>query len=398
MYCIDQTSDEPIMLINSHIGFDADTTDKDGNIILGDGVGIIGAQFQQELLYIDTLGKKRIQVWINSCGGNVMDGYSIYNAILASKTPVDTYCVGCAASIAGVIFQAGRKRIMSDYSWLMYHNPFGGSDAILSTMKDSIVKMIESRCGMSESEVNRMMNRETFILADEAKSMNLCDEVDQTSKLNTKYLKKITNSTQFYKEAKLVLNSIINNQNQNPMIKVCMKLGLVDGTPEESIVQAIDSIMNKAKLAESAKDAAILEAQNKAKADESEMDKLKAKFKKLEEEKAAKDAAYEDCKNALDAMEKDKKAAEDKACEEKAKNMVEGFAKAGRIKNEATVILKWSNLAKADFEGTKSMIEELPLNKVAVKIEGEVNQLKDGELPTTALGMAVRNKLKREGK
>ena len=87
------------MLINKHIGYDQE-----------EGPGIDGAIFQQELLQLDNLGKKRIQVWINSPGGLVSDGYSIYTSILKSKTPVDTYAFGSVASIAAVIFQAGRRR------------------------------------------------------------------------------------------------------------------------------------------------------------------------------------------------------------------------------------------------------------------------------------------------
>ena len=65
-----------------------------------------------QLLYLDhSDSKKDISLYINSPGGVVMDGYNIYNAILRSKTPVDTYNVGIAASIAGVIFMAGRKDI-----------------------------------------------------------------------------------------------------------------------------------------------------------------------------------------------------------------------------------------------------------------------------------------------
>jgi len=389
-YCIDPTVSEPIMLLNKHIGFDEE-----------DGMGIDGSIFQQELLQLDTLGKKRIQVWINSPGGVVTDGYNIYSAILKSNTPVDTYCIGAAASIAGVIFQAGRKRIMSDYGWLMYHNPFGGTDGILKTMQASIIKMIEQRCGMSEDEVSRMMARTTFIAAGEALNMNLCDKVDASVDENTKYLRKITDTMTFHKECNLVLNSILNNNPKisNTMIKVCMKLGLNDGTPEESIVQAIDSIMNKVTLAEQAKDAAIQEAQNKAKTADEEFEKLKNKFKKLEEEKKAKDEAYDACKASLDAMTEDKLKAENAMKEEEAKNMVTNFAKLGRIKNEATVILKWTNMAKVDFEGTKLMIEDLPLNKVATKaVDAEAQKLGAGEIPTSSIGLAVKNRLKREGK
>jgi ATP-dependent Clp protease protease subunit len=389
IYCIDPTADEPIMLLNKHIGFDED-----------DGMGIDGSIFQQELLQIDRLDKKRIQVWINSPGGVVTDGYSIYSAILKSNTPVDTYCLGAAASIAGVIFQAGRKRIMADYSWLMYHDPFGGENTqMLDVMKASIVKMIEQRCGMSDGEVSDMMKRTSFIPSSEALEMKLCDIIDPSISQNTKYLKKITNHSEFQRECNLVLNTIINPKINTIMFpKVTMRLKLNDSAPEVDIVAAIDAIENRAKLAEEMTLEAITEAQNKAKVSAEELDKLKAKFEKAEAARAKAQSDYEDCKSQLDALEFDKKAGEEKAKETEAKNMVEGFAKIGRIKNEEVIKLAWVNLAKVDFDGTKNMIEALPLNKVAATLAPEANKIGEKELPTNAMGLSVRNRLKREGK
>jgi len=391
VYCIDPSADEPIFLINKHIGYDKE-----------DGMGIDGSIFQQELLQVDSLGKKRIQVWINSPGGVVTDGYSIYTAILKSKTPVDTYVTGAAASIAGVIFQAGRKRIMTDYSWLMYHNPFGGDNAkMLATMQQSIVTMIEQRSGMTEDQISAMMKRTTFIGADEALQMKLCDKVDASEDENTKYLRKITDSLEFHRECNMVLNTIINPITKSTTMfpKVTMRLKLNDAATEDNVVKAIDEIENRAKQAETMALEAITEAQNKAKADADEIDKLRAKLKKLEDDKVRSDAEYEDCKNKLGALEKDKKTAEDKAQEDKAKNMIDDFAKIGRIKNEETIKLTWIKLAKADFEGTKNMIEALPMNKEAVKItDATPNVLKNGEIGTTAVGLSVMNRLKREGK
>lgn len=400
IYTIDPSVDDPIMLINKHIGYDSD-----------EGMGVDGSLFQMELLQLDTMGKKRIQIWINSPGGVVTDGYSIYSAILKSKTPVDTYCVGAAASIAGVIFQAGRKRIMADYSWLMYHNPFGGSnDDALKTFRESIVTMIEKRCGMDESAVGAMMNRTTFILADEAMAMKLCDEIDCSVEMNTKYLRKITDSVEFYKESNKVLNSILNKQNTNTMsyTKVTMKLKLNDAAREDDIVAEIEKMENrlteaddKIALAESKMNDAIREVDNKAKVSKREMDKMKADMEEMENALKAKKTEYEDCKAKLDAMEADKKKAEDNASEEKAKNMIEGFAEAGRIKNEETIKLEWLDTAKLiGFDKTKNMIEALPLNKVSTNIQTEAvkTDLKAGELPTTSIGLAVRNKLIREGK
>jgi hypothetical protein len=79
--------------------------------------------------------------------------------------------------------------------------------------------------------------------------------------------------------------------------------------------------------------------------------------------------------------------------------MVTNFAKVGRIKNEEMTILDWTNTAKTlGYDKVKSMIEALPLNKVAPVIDLAPNKLEKGQLPTNALNLAVMNKLKREGK
>lgn len=393
IYCIDPNVEEPIMLINKHIGFDSD-----------EGMGVDGAIFQQELLALDGLQKRRIQVWINSPGGVVMDGYNIYSAIMATKTPVDTYAMGGVASIAAVIFQAGRRRIMADYAWLMYHNPFGGDNKkLLDTMRQSLVTMIEQRAGMNEEEVGKMLNRTSYILAEEAKTLKLCDEIKPSQNENTKYLKKINDCAEFHKECNAVLNTILNKNNpvkisteMEGIEKVNMHLKLNASARVEDTITSIESIENRAKKLEKELDDAISDAINKESAAKSEADKLKAKIKQLEENKAKNDAELDDCKSKLKAMEEDKQKAEDEAKAEKAKNMVEGFAKTGRIKNEATIILQWSNLAKADFDGTKAMLEALPLNKEAVVIT-DLEIEKDSK-PVTAMEMMVMNKLKREGK
>ena len=161
-YTQDPDSNEPIMLINNYIGYD-------NNL----GPGIMGDQFMRELMALDELGKKRIQIWINSPGGSVSDGYSIYGTMMKTKTPIDTYCLGMAASIAGVIFQGGRKRTMLDFSWLMYHNAYNESGKIdngLATICESIAIMIANKSGKNVDEIKKIMNRQTYILAEEALS------------------------------------------------------------------------------------------------------------------------------------------------------------------------------------------------------------------------------------
>ena len=390
-YCIDINSDEPIMLINQHIGFDEDQ-----------GLGVDGAIFQQELLQLDTMGKKRIQVWINSPGGIVTDGYSIYNAILKSNTPVDTYAIGSVASIAAVIFQAGRKRIMADYAWLMYHNPYGSKNgAIIETMTESIVTMICQRSGMTPEAVKAMMDRTSYILPAEAVNLNLCDSIEESKAANTKYLRKIENHLDFHKECNKVLNSILNINKTKPTTtmdfqKVTMRLKLNDAATQDNIVKAIDEIENRAKGLEAEIASYRAEVAENVKNAETEMEKLKAKFEKADAAAKAANAELEKCKAELEALNEDKAKAEEAAKTEKVKNMIEGYAKVGRIKNESAVILKWTNTAmQLGIDEVKDMIESLPLNKPAEEIKTVINRV---DVPTSAAALAHKLRMEREQK
>jgi ATP-dependent Clp protease protease subunit len=386
-YTVDPLADTPIMLLNKDIGVDPKTGD-----------GIDGSLFQAELMALDAMKPKSIEVWINCVGGNVDDGYNIYSGILLSKTPVDTICLGMAASIAGVIFQAGRKRIMMDYSWLMYHNPHGSSDKkLLDIMKGSISKMI-ARSGKPEDDILNMMKKETFIYANEAKDFGLCDEVRKSTDHNKKRLALVGEPgevSNFHKEANSILNKLLEKPNNKIMIKVANKLGLNPDASEDSMLSAIADIQNKAK---SDLDAAEDKVKNKQKElDDAteEMDKLKKEKNAMKEanDKIGKEKA--ELETAKNALQKEKDDAEDAMVTEKAKNMVEGFAKTGRIKNEAKVISFYTELAAANkgagFDVIKDQLEALPLNKIAPVINLE----KDSKPTYTFAGVmgSIANKL-----
>lgn len=363
-YCIDPNSDEPIMLITKHIGNDAD-----------EGQGVDGVLFQMELLQLDAMGKKRIQIWINSPGGNVMDGYNIYSTILKTKTKVDTYCMGIAASSAGWIFQAGRNRIMMDYSRLMYHEAHGGSNTKqLEIMNTSIATMIASRAGKTEEDVLAMMRRTTWIKADEALETGFCTAVESSAEVNKKRVVVSANvaedtpepqqAKEMWMAANKVLNSIFLDNKTTKMNKVTNKLGLIEGASEDLILAAISSTENKL----SEKESELTSVKNTLSTKEAELTKIT---------------------NELNAVKAEKEAAEKATEIANAKNMVEGFAKTGRIKNEPAIVNEWCETAALlGFEKTKNMIEALPLNKESVKVE--VNKLNAGELPTTAVGLMAK--------
>lgn len=374
LYTVDPDADEPIMLIDRHIGFDE-----------VEGFGIMGDLFQKELLALDGMDKKRIQVWINSPGGIVTDGYNIYNAMLKTKTKVDTYNMGIAASIAAVCFQGGRTRVMADYSKLMYHNPFGGDDDKgLDAMRDSIATMIATRTGKSNEEIQKLMNKTTWMGADEALENGFCDEIESTGQLNKKRAVKTPDQAKaLWTEAGNILNNLFKTENTSTMKNVANKLKLNQDASESSIIAEIESIENKAKSAEQkAKDKE--EELNKK---QEQMDGLQKECDKLKDELKDLKAKNEEEMKAKAEAEKATKAKAEQETEEKAKNMIEGFVKGGRIKNDAKIIADWTTKAKADLEGVKNLIESLPINKASSKIniESGKGEYKPGSVIANAM-------------
>jgi ATP-dependent Clp endopeptidase proteolytic subunit ClpP len=372
-YVINIDSDEPIMMLDKHIG---GWDDKNG-------YGIDGSKFASELMALDGMGKKRIQVWINSTGGSVVDGYNICNAILKSKTKVDTYCAGIAASMAGVIFQCGRKRVMADYGILMYHNPYiatgdGSDDGVLESMKNSLNKIVCQKSGMDEQAVAMMMDRTSFINAEEARTMNLCDEIENTAGLNAPRVSRATNDLSvIWDAANAVLNKYFNNQTPSKMKLVMNKLGLNIDAAEASAVAAIEAIQNQLTERESQIEALRAEIAAQTQAAEQAAQALNAAQEQLTQLQAEKDAAAEAARVA------------------EATNMIKGYASQGRIKNDDVTLQSWIAKAKDDMTGVKTMLESLPLNKAAVHIAVEPQK---GEVATSAASLMakVMNKTKKQ--
>lgn len=363
-YCQDPSAEVPKMFIDQEIGSDK-PEDIDGSV------------FMRELLCLsDEMGKKNIEVWINSPGGVVVEGMKIYTAILESKAKVDTYCFGMAASIAGVIFQAGRNRCMLDFSVLMYHNPYnpdGEKDKGLEALRQSIITMVSKRSGKSEDEVAKIMNKETWILADEALEAGFCDDVRASDEKN----KKKFQSTDA--KAKWMASNIAFNRTKQPktMKLVMNKLGLNEDANEASVLSAIASIeaVNKKTIAD-------LE-DKKAKME----DELKALKAELEEMKKAKNEAEEEAKAKAEEEAKNAKKKAEEEAEEKVKNLVA----AGKIKNDAAIIASFKTLAINDAETFKALSESLPVNKKAPEFKQEVKAKEiANSVKTAAIHMGLK--------
>ena len=140
-----------------------------------------------------TLGDvSKINVYINSYGGEVAEGLAIYNALKRHSAKVVTYCDGFAASIASVIFMAGDERVMNDSSLLMIHNAWTmavGNAEQLRKQADDLEKITQAsitaytaHSSLSEEEIKNLMDEETWILPEEALEYGFATSIEKTEK------------------------------------------------------------------------------------------------------------------------------------------------------------------------------------------------------------------------
>lgn len=122
-----------------------------------------------------------IEVGIMSVGGDVREGLAIYDALReasANGQEVKTFALGITASIASIIFMAGDVREVSDNAEIMIHNAstglFGNKHELkeavefLDSIDDKLISVYVDRTDLSIEDVTELVNKETFMSADEA--------------------------------------------------------------------------------------------------------------------------------------------------------------------------------------------------------------------------------------
>ena len=371
-YTVDPNAAEPIMLLDSHIGLDAE-----------DGEGIMADQFCRELLLLDTMNKSKINVWINSPGGSVVDGMQIFNTILKTRTKVDTHNVGMAASIAAPIFLAGRNRYMMDNAVMMVHPVSGGDEDSRKVFEGCVNSMISSRSFLTPQTVQGMMTATTWLDAVQCEAMGLCTKEASNDFNKQRSKPDLSNVSNAYKAYKQIVNSAISNlKTTNKMSDLKLinnKLEINEDAAPSATVKAIDALVNKAneaEIKEAKVKADLIETENKLTALKADYDKIVA------ENNASKEAEL---------------TAKLEAAELEAKVTIENAVKVGKIANKAEVIEMWSNSFKISPENTKAMLEAIPLNKKGASLPETTNTVANESALTmvAAMEMAeIKNKLK----
>ena len=213
--------------------------DEEGNYL----DGVVGAYFAEEMAWLSQQADvNKINVRINSGGGNVLDGYAIVSSILNCSVPVDTYIDGLAASMAAVIAVCGKKCMMADYGTFMIHEVQGDDKKVVTLFTETINTILTKRCGMGSEQVGEMMKKETWMNAEECLKMGFIDKiVNSDKKVNV-----ANNAT--LEERLLVYNEILTPTNK--MKEIAKSLGLPENATEAEIVNAINALNTKKTNAE----------------------------------------------------------------------------------------------------------------------------------------------------
>lgn len=143
-----------------------------------------------QLLFLESENpKKEISMYINSPGGHVHSGLAIYDTMQYIRSPVSTVCMGMAASMGSVILTAGAsgRRIALPNARIMVHQPSGGFRGQASDIERHAEDIIKTKrrlneiyvhhTGQTYEEVERKLDRDTFMSAEEAKEWGLIDDV-----------------------------------------------------------------------------------------------------------------------------------------------------------------------------------------------------------------------------
>jgi ATP-dependent Clp protease protease subunit len=144
-----------------------------------------------QLLYLDSDDStKDINLYINSPGGMVTAGLAVYDTMQFIKSPITTICMGMAMSFGAVILAAGSKgkRYALPQSRIMIHQPLvggisGQATDILVEAKEMahtrriLEEIMAKHTGQTFEKVNRDMERNNYMSAEEAKAYGIIDEV-----------------------------------------------------------------------------------------------------------------------------------------------------------------------------------------------------------------------------
>lgn len=340
---------------------------------------------------VNYVNPSKIRIHINSVGGSVIDGMSVFAKI--RNCPIKTECINdaLAASMGSIIWAAGDELFMQDYAFLMIHNPFcecGGekqynqaTEAFTQQLKTIYVK----RFGLSEEEVEAIMNGKegddgTFLNATQAveKGFVQSDHIIETPKVFKDQIQAALKGSKDIAQIKAVygllaptaIPTTINKQNiksnsttmeKNDISVFAALVGLTgEKATSENLLAKINELKAKAEKSESI---------------QKTLDETKAKLSSVEAEYTGAQTTINnltaDLKKANDSL-KAYQEAEVKAQEAKVNALIDKAVAQCKInKDEREDYIK---MAKNDFALAEKVLAKIPARAQLSKEISTANQ------------------------
>lgn len=139
---------------------------------------------------------KPLDIHINSYGGEVFEGFAIYNMLKQYKGVKTVYVDGIAASIASVIAMAGDRVVMSEASMFMIHNASGGAMGTYKELQEVAEALLKingviqdiylNRVNIDKDKLIELMDNESYLTAKESLEYGFCDEIQEDEQSQAK--------------------------------------------------------------------------------------------------------------------------------------------------------------------------------------------------------------------
>lgn len=213
------------------------------------------ATINAQLLFLDSLSKEPIQLYINSPGGVVNDGLSIVDTMRSIEAPVYTIVNGMAASMGAVILACGDKRFANAHSRVMIHQPLGGipghtqaSDFQIAckqmqSTRDTLNELLAEACGKSVEDIAKDTDRDFWMSAREARNYGIIDEIIEPKKGRRMHMKTVNvSAAAICRKAGEDMEILLCERNHGELTNCLEYVGgkIEPGeTPEEAVVREV---------------------------------------------------------------------------------------------------------------------------------------------------------------
>jgi ATP-dependent Clp endopeptidase proteolytic subunit ClpP len=209
-------------------------------VYIYDEIGFWGTSAKDFVKELDSLDVNDFELHINSPGGEIFDGFTIYNAIKSHKAYVTAYVDGLAASAASFIAQAADKIVMAKASEMMIHDGIGfayGNEAdmletarILGNLSNEIADIYAARAGKGTTYWRNLMKETLWMNGSEAVEFGLADEVMSSDNGDTEEAAKEKKQW----DMSLVTNVISRDQAEDPS-RVAARVVMLSNQKEKNM-------------------------------------------------------------------------------------------------------------------------------------------------------------------